>query len=126
MSFTVVTSAEVLATALSVQRVASSTIPEALATCAPMSAIEVDSSSIAAATLVALAVVSSAAEAAARAWRCDSSRTAVVPRAKASSSVAACPTDEAMARMSRSNAPATASSAADFSASARLRAATAG
>jgi hypothetical protein len=36
MSFTVVTSAAVLATALSVHRVASSTMLEAFATCAPM------------------------------------------------------------------------------------------
>src|SRR5215831_19089703 len=42
MSFTVVTSAAVWETALSVQRVASSTMVEAFATCAPMSAIEAD------------------------------------------------------------------------------------
>jgi hypothetical protein len=67
MSLTVVTSAAVLATALSVQRVASSTMFEAFATCAPMSTIEAESSSIAEATCVALSLEPSAAAAAARA-----------------------------------------------------------
>ena len=64
---TVVTSAAVLATALSVQRVATSTMLAAFATCAPISAIEVDNSSMADATWVALSLEPSAAVAAARA-----------------------------------------------------------
>ena len=107
MSFTVETKAELLSTARPAQFVASATIRDALATWALISWIEAQSSSIAAATPAAFAVVSPATVDAMRAWRCESNHTDVIPRAQVSSSVAACSTAPATVSISVSSACAT-------------------